>query len=108
MNKLPTGIINIEGERDLVRDRNSKALLNTNNESLKAYKIKRNANLKIIEYENDINTLKTEIVEIRKTLEILVHSLSTFSSTSHPFFFNLALEPLIMLFIRIFITAKLK
>ena len=72
MNKLPTGIINIEGERDLVRDRNSKALLNTNNESLKAYKIKRNANLKIIEYENDINTLKTEIVEIRKTLEILV------------------------------------
>ena len=75
MNKLPTGIINIEGERDLVRDRNSKALLNTNNESLKAYKIKRNANLKIIEYENDINTLKTEIVEIRKTLEVLVNKI---------------------------------
>ena len=51
------GIINIEGEKDLVRDRNSKALLNTNLESLKAYKIKRNANLKIVEYENDINTL---------------------------------------------------
>ena len=76
MNKLPTGIINIEGERDLVRDRNSKALLNTNNESLKAYKIKRDANLKIIEYENDINTLKTEIVEIRKTLEILVNKIT--------------------------------
>ena len=76
MNKLPTGIINIEGERDLVRDRNSKALLNTNNESLKAYKIKRNANLKIIEYENDINTLKTEIVEIRKTIEILVNKIT--------------------------------
>ena len=76
MNKLPTGIINIEGERDLVRDRNSKALLNTNNESLKSYKIKRNANLKIIEYENDINTLKTEIVEIRKTLEILVNKIT--------------------------------
>ena len=72
---IPTGIINIEGERDLVRDRNSKALLNTNNESLKAYKIKRNANLKIIEYENDINTLKTEIVEIRKTLEVLVNKI---------------------------------
>ena len=76
MNKLPTGIINIEGERDLVRDRNSKALLNTNNESLKAYKIKRNANLKIIEYENDINTLKTELVEIKKTLEILVNKIT--------------------------------
>ena len=70
------GIINIEGEKDLVRDRNSKALLNTNLESLKAYKIKRNANLKIIEYENDINTLKTEIVEIRNMIEILVNKIT--------------------------------
>tara|TARA_B100001559_G_C16493666_1_gene619676 strand:+ start:2479 stop:2709 length:231 start_codon:yes stop_codon:yes gene_type:complete len=76
MTNLPNGLINIEGERDLVRDRNSKALLNTNNESLKAYKIKRNANLKILEYENDINTLKTEIVEIRKTLELLVNKIT--------------------------------
>ena len=76
MTNLPNVLINIEGERDLVRDRNSKALLNTNNESLKAYKIKRNANLKILEYENDINTLKTEIVEIRKTLEILVNKIT--------------------------------
>ena len=75
-NNIPTGIINIEGERDLVRDRNSKALLNTNNESLKAYKIKRNANIKIIEYENDINTLKTELVEIKKTLELLVNKIT--------------------------------
>ena len=76
MNKLPTGIINIEGERDLVRDRNSKALLNTNNESLKANKIKRNANLKIIEYENDINTLKKDVTEIRTALELLVKKLT--------------------------------
>ena len=72
---IPTGTINIEGEKDLVRDRNSKALLNTNLESLKAYKIKRNANLKILEYENDINTLKTEIVEIRNMIEILVNKI---------------------------------
>ena len=76
MNNIPTGIINIEGEKDLVRDRNSKALLNTNLESLKAYKIKRNANLKIVEYENDINTLKTELVEIKKTLELLVNKIT--------------------------------
>ena len=76
MTNLPNGLINIEGERDLVRDRNSKALLNTNNKSLKAYKIKRNANNKILEYENDINTLKTEIVEIRKTLELLVNKIT--------------------------------
>jgi len=76
MRQVTSGLINIEGERDLVRDRNSKALLNTNNESLKAYKIKRNANNKILEYENDINTLKTEIVEIRKTLELLVNKIT--------------------------------
>ena len=76
MTNLPNGLINIEGERDLVRDRNSKALLNTNNESLKAYKIKRNANLKKVEYENDINTLKTELVEIKKTLELLVNKIT--------------------------------
>ena len=70
------GIINIEGEKDLVRDRNSKALLNTNLESLKAYKIKRNANLKIVEYENDINTLKKDVTEIRTALELLVKKLT--------------------------------
>ena len=76
MNTLPNGLINIEGERDLVRDRNSKALLNTNNESLKAYKIKRNANNKILEYENDINTLKNEVSEIRSAIELLVNKLT--------------------------------
>tara|TARA_X000000368_G_scaffold413877_1_gene402697 strand:- start:1670 stop:1900 length:231 start_codon:yes stop_codon:yes gene_type:complete len=76
MNKLPTGIINIEGETDLIRDRNSKALLNTNNEALKAYRIKRSTNLKVVEYENDINTLKTELVEIKKTLELLVNKIT--------------------------------
>ena len=97
MTNLPNGLINIEGERDLVRDRNSKALLNTNNidgetnfvrdknskailsnnsEGLKAYKLKRIQMQRVLEYENDINTLKTEIVEIRKTLEILVNKIT--------------------------------
>ena len=76
MNKLPTGIINIEGETDLIRDRNSKALLNTNNEALKAYRIKRSTNLKVVEYENDINTLKQEVTEIRSAIELLVNKLT--------------------------------
>ena len=76
MNKLPTGIINIEGETDLIRDRNSKALLNTNNEALKAYRIKRSTNLKVVEYENDINTLKEDVTEIRTALELLVKKLT--------------------------------
>jgi hypothetical protein len=73
MKELAEGVINIEGEKDLIRDRNSKALLNNNHEGLKAYKIKRIQQNKFLEYENDINTLKTELVEIRHTLELLVN-----------------------------------
>ena len=43
--ELATGVINIEGERDLVRDRNSKALLSRNHEGLKAYNINRSASV---------------------------------------------------------------
>ena len=49
MKKIAEGVINIEGERDLIRDRNSKALLSINHEGLKAYKIKRIQQKKIIE-----------------------------------------------------------
>ena len=76
MSEFKKDIINIEGDRYLVRDKNSKALLSRNHEGLKAYKIQRNRNNKILEYENDINTLKTEIVEIRKTLELLVNKIT--------------------------------
>lgn len=76
MKKIAEGVINIEGERDLIRDRNSKALLSINHEGLKAYKIKRIQQKKIIEYENDINTLKTELVEIKNTLELLVNKIT--------------------------------
>ena len=56
MSEFKKDIINIEGDRHLVRDKNSKALLSRNHEGLKAYKIQRNRNNKILEYENDINT----------------------------------------------------
>ena len=69
-------LIGIEGERDFVRDKNSKAILSKNSEGLKAYKLQRSRMQKVLEYENDINTLKTEIVEIRKTLEILVNKIT--------------------------------
>ena len=76
MKELAEGVINIEGEKDLIRDRNSKALLNNNHEGLKAYKIKRIQQKKILEYENDINTLKEELVEIKQTLELLVNKIT--------------------------------
>ena len=76
MSDFKKDIINIEGDRHLVRDKNSKALLSRNHEGLKAYKIQRNRNNKILEYENDINTLKQEVTEIRSAIELLVNKLT--------------------------------
>ena len=76
MSEFKKDIINIEGDRHLVRDKNSKALLSRNHEGLKAYKIQRNRNNKILEYENDINTLKKEVTEIRSAIELLVNKLT--------------------------------
>jgi hypothetical protein len=75
MAEFKKDIIKIDGERDLVRDKNSKALLSRNYEGLKAYKIKKNHMNSILEYENDINTLKSEITEIRATLEVIVNKI---------------------------------
>tara|TARA_B100000927_G_scaffold290255_1_gene288657 strand:+ start:1692 stop:1928 length:237 start_codon:yes stop_codon:yes gene_type:complete len=69
-------IIQIEGERDYVRDKNSKAILSNNREGLRAYKIKRIQMQRVLEYENDINTLKSEISEIRTVLDVIVNKLN--------------------------------
>ena len=76
MAEFKKDIINIENDRTIVRDKNSKALLRVNYEGLKAYKIERNRNNKILEYENDINTLKEDVTEIRTALELLVKKLT--------------------------------
>ena len=68
-------IIKIDGESNLVRDKNSKAILSRNHEGLKAYKIQKNQMNKILEYENDINTLKSEITAIRTTLDVIVNKI---------------------------------
>jgi hypothetical protein len=68
-------IINIDGESNLVRDKNSKAILSRNYEGLKAYKIQKKQMTQILEYENDINTLKSEITAIRATLEVIVNKI---------------------------------
>ena len=68
-------IIKIEGEKQFVRDKNSKAILSRNYEGLKAYRIKKNQMNQILEYENDINTLKSEITAIRATLEVIVNKI---------------------------------
>lgn len=65
-------VIKIDGEANLVRDRYSKAVLSNDVDGLEAYRLQRIQRNKVAEYENDINTLKTEITEIRNTLELLV------------------------------------
>ena len=75
MEQVIKDIIKIDGEKNLVRDKNSKALLSRNYEGLKAYKIQKKQMNQILEYENDINTLRTEITEIRETLAVIVNKL---------------------------------
>ena len=78
MKKLGTqkDIINIDGETNFVRDKNSKAMLSNNSEGRKAYKLKRIQMQRVLEYENDINTLKSEISEIRTVLDVIVNKLN--------------------------------
>ena len=76
MAEFKKGIINIEGERDLVRDKNSKAILSRNYAGLQAYKMQRSKEQKILEYEKDINTLKKELSEIRTSLDFIVSNIN--------------------------------
>ena len=74
--KQDKDIINIEGERNFVRDKNSKAILSRNEAGLKAYKLQRIRMQKVLEYENDINTLKSEIKDMRTVLDVIVKKLN--------------------------------
>ena len=76
MAEFKKDIINIEGEKDLVRDKNSKAILSRNYAGLEAYKMQRSREQKILEYEKDINTLKKELSEIRSSLDFIVSNIN--------------------------------
>ena len=76
MAEFKKDIINIEGDRQLVRDKNSKAILSRNYAGLQAYKMQRSKEQKILEYEKDINTLKKELSEIRTSLDVIVSNIN--------------------------------
>tara|TARA_B100001059_G_C17806325_1_gene569383 strand:- start:1487 stop:1702 length:216 start_codon:yes stop_codon:yes gene_type:complete len=63
--------INIEGRDDIVRDPNSGAVLSTNRQALNAYKARQNQTSHV---ENEINTLKSEMQDIKNLLMNLVNS----------------------------------
>ena len=62
--------IKIENEQDLVKDRDTGAVLNTNLDSLSAYKSKRKKDL---EMNNKIEKLESDIGDIKTMLKELIN-----------------------------------
>jgi len=62
--------IKIEGEQDLVKDKETGAILNTNMDSLSAYKQKRK---KDIDQKNRIDRMENDIGDIKSMLKELIN-----------------------------------
>jgi len=60
----------IEGEQDLVKDKETGAILNTNMDSLSAYKQKRK---KDMEQKNRIDRMENDIGDIKSMLKELIN-----------------------------------
>ena len=60
----------IEGEQDLIKDKETVAILNTNMDSLSAYKQKRK---KDIEQENRVDKMESDIGDIKSMLKELLN-----------------------------------
>ena len=59
----------------IVRDIQSKALVNTNNDSLKAYKLRKNQALELLETKNKVDKLESEMTEIKQLLLKIVEKI---------------------------------
>jgi tetrahydromethanopterin S-methyltransferase subunit B len=62
--------IKIEGEQDLVKDKETGAIINTNMDSLSAYKQKRK---KDIDQKNRIDKMENDIGDIKSMLKELIN-----------------------------------
>jgi chromosome segregation ATPase len=73
--------IKVEDEKYLYRDSNSKAVVNTNATALKEYRESREKrsekNSQILQYQDDINTLKDEVTDIKNSLKQLLDALNS-------------------------------
>ena len=54
------------------RDRHSSAVVNTDSEGLAAYKARRFSKDRMKELETDINSVKQELTDIKKMLQLLI------------------------------------
>lgn len=72
--------LKVEGDNHLIRDKKSRAILNTDNKALAEYKAARAKRLseknKLIQCQKDINTLNEDIKDIKETLKLIVEKLS--------------------------------
>lgn len=62
----------IEGYPDLRKDSNSNGVLNANMDSLEAYKKRRNQIRQIEKVTTEMNELKSDMADIKKSLEIII------------------------------------
>lgn len=62
-------MIKIEGQKHLVRDPHSKAILNTNRQKIEEYRLKTEAIKKQKEQEQEIQNLKVQVNEILQILK---------------------------------------
>jgi hypothetical protein len=60
--------VKIENSPDLVKDTNSGAVLNTNVQALEAYRKRREKNSKIDNLEDEINTIKQTVNELKSLM----------------------------------------
>lgn len=64
----------IKDERHLRRDPHSMAVVNIDRSGLEAYKKRKKQTNKINELENDFNSLKEEIIEIKELLKSVLEA----------------------------------
>jgi hypothetical protein len=73
--------VKVKDEPNLLRDINSKGIVNTDSNGLLDYKKAKEKralkNKAILQYENDINTLKNEVSDIKDSLKLILERLTT-------------------------------
>ena len=64
----------IENDRGFVKDTDTKAVLNVNKDALNAYKLQRKKLTKTFALEDEVNSLKQDINEIKSLLSQLINN----------------------------------
>jgi hypothetical protein len=73
--------VKVEDRTNLLRDMNSKGIVNIDNTGLLEYKKAKEKrvlkNKVILQYENDINTLREEVTDIKDSLKLILEKLNS-------------------------------